>query len=52
MNSSHHLSVPFLFSITAGKGTTPHIHSDTNFTPTQGHSEGVMENTGGCQRQT
>ncbi len=44
MNSSHHLSVPFLFSIRAGKGTTPHIHCNTNFTPTQRHSEGVMEN--------
>lgn len=43
---------PFLFSNRAGEGTTPHIHCDTNFTPTQGHSGGVMENAGGCQRQT
>lgn len=33
----------FSFSITAGEGTAARIHCDTNFTPTQGHSEGVME---------
>lgn len=45
-------SSPFLFSIRAGEGTTPHVHCDTNCTPTQGHSVGVMGNAGGCQRQT
>ena len=52
MNSSHYLSVPFLFSIRAEEGTAPDIDCDTNFTPTQGYSEGVMENAGGCQTQT
>lgn len=51
MNSSHHLSVAYLLSIRAGKGTTPHIHCDTNFTPTQGHWDAAQGKTGGCQRQ-